>query len=177
LSAKSDRLQLVELVLRARDTDDFGTEVLAGLHGDHAHAGSGPRHEQRLSRFQFAVLADRFVRGNGDDRHRGRLFPAKALRLQCPLNGGHDDVFRERTSRAPENRVAGLERGDAFAYRLHLTRAIAAGGMGFVHLVQTDAGEDLAAVERGGAHAHQDLPRLRLRLGHFARLEDGFAVD
>ncbi|MNC97335.1 hypothetical protein D3C83_149610 [compost metagenome] len=45
-----------------------------------------------------------------------------------------------------------------------------------MHLVQADAREDLAAVQRRRAHAHQDFARLRLRLGHFARHEYRLAV-
>ena len=86
-------------------------------------------------------------------------------------------VFRERPGAPAHHAVARLEAGDFRPDGDDLAGAFSADGLPGAGLaVQAMAQHELAAVERRGVHAHQQLRRSRLGHRRLAQIEHGFRV-
>ena len=89
----------------------------------------------------------------------------------------HQRVFRKRSAAPAHHAIARLEAGDFRPDGDDLAGTFAADRLPGAGLaVQAMAEHELAAVERRGVHAHQQLRRSRLGHRRLAQIEHGFRV-
>ena len=155
-----------QLVGRARGADDLRAQHLAQLQRRHADAGGHAVDQQPFAGLQPALQHQHVVRRRGRSAGCWRPLPTTALAGTAMASAASISAYSENApAQRPITRSPGLKPADLGADRDDLAGAFAADGLPGAGLaVQAVAQHELAAVERRGVHAHQQL--LRSRLGH-----------
>jgi hypothetical protein len=168
--ARADRhveakgLEALELGGRSRSADDLRAQRLARLQRRHPHARGHPGDEQPLARLQPPLRHQHVVHYGEDERNRGRLLERQVHRDRQRFAPVHEHVLGKRAGGAAHHPLTCAH---------HLAGGFLPGGLGGAGGHQAMAGDELAAIQPCGAHAHQDLVAARLRHRRLAQIQDG----
>jgi hypothetical protein len=159
-----------ELLGGARRADDPRAQRLGRLERSHADPRRDGGDEQPLPGRQMALRDQHVVHDDERERRRGRLVPRERIGHREGFARVHQRELGEAAAAAAHHARAHRHAGDAVAHLDHLARALAPARLG---RGAVSAAQELTAVERRGAHAHEDLARLRLGRGGLAKLDSG----
>ena len=165
---------LAELRLRAGRADRVRAEHPRDLHAGDAHTRARAGDEQPFALLQVAARDHQVVRGEKHDRAGAGLVPAHAMRHAERLARVHRGVLGEAAVGAAHDARADGDRIDTRADRDDFPRGFEAAGpqVGVgPHGRDPAATDELAAIERGRVHLHEDLAGLGLRPGHLRERE------
>ncbi len=161
---------------RARGADDPRAQGLGQLQGGDAHARGDPGDQQPLVLGEAALGDQHVVDDHGGDGEGGGLGPGQAFGHGQSVVRVQQRVVGEGGAAAPHDAVAGLERpgigagADDFAGRLDAQDGLRAGGL----LAQR---QEFPAVQAGGAHVDQQLPRPGFGHGDVPGFDPDAVVD
>ena len=158
------RLELFELVGRARGADHPGADEFPQHQRRGADAGRRRGHQQGLALVKLAAGEEPVMHDDKDHRNRRRLGPVERRRRRHHLARVEEREFGEPAGAAAHHPVAFLDAGDARADLDNLARGIAAAGARLGRRLprfqpQRMQPAELGAVDRRCVHPHQHLAR------------------
>ncbi len=168
---EAEARERVELARRSRGADDVRAEHLRELERGDADARGHAVDEHPFAGLHAALQHQHVVGDEKGERDRGGFLPRERGRHGHRLGRFHQRVLRERTGAATHDAVARPECGHVGAGIDDLAGAFGADLLPLAGLVQAVAAHELAAVERSGVHAHQQLARVGHGHRSLARLE------
>ncbi len=153
------------------------SSTFAELQRGHAHARGDAVDQQPLAGLQPPLQHQHVVGDQEGQRECSPLRPRRARGHGHRLGRLHQRELGEGAGAAAHDPVSGPKAPRPGADRDHLARTLAADRLPASRLaVQAVAEQELAAVERGGAHPHQKLRRPGHRHGRVAPLQRRGAV-